>query len=321
MGIRRENHMFEDLNKELSEVKEKIRENQRLSLRLKELKKELENERKKQIDLKHVLDKEYKDVKKLESLSIGGLIYTLIGQKEEKIEKEKEEYILAKVRYDEESTVVSSLEIDIKQIEDRLKSFEGLEERYDSIIKKKEENILINQPENRIKLKKIEEKILDCKADIKELKEAIYAGYSLLEVIRKLVNSLESAANWGTLDMIGGGMLSTAIKHSHIDEAKSHSYEVKEYMKRFQRELKDVDRELNLDVSIGSFATFADYFFDGFFVDWYVQSSIREALNNAVSLTRSVESIVNRLGEEKVNSEEKITQLKIEYKRIIENAN
>ncbi|QGU93912.1 hypothetical protein GOM49_01115 [Clostridium bovifaecis] len=313
--------MFKDLNKELSEVKEKVREKQRLSLRLKELKRELEDERKKQIDLKHILDKEHKDVKKLESLSIGGLIYTLIGQKEEKIEKEKEEYILAKVRYDEESAVVSSLEIDIKQIEDRLKPFERLEEEYEDIIKKKEENVLINHPEDRIKLKKIEEKILDYKADSKELKEAIAAGNSLLEIVRKLVNSLESAANWGTLDMIGGGILSTAIKHSHIDEAKGCSYEVKEYMRRFQRELKDIDRELNLDVSIGSFTTFADYFFDGFFVDWYVQSSIRDALNNAVNLIEGIKGIVNKLEEERMNSEEEIAQLEIEYRKVIEESN
>ena len=31
------------------------------------------------------------------------------------------------------------------------------------------------------------------------------------------------------------------------------------------------------NIQIGEFATFADYFFDGIFSDWYVQSSIKTA--------------------------------------------
>lgn len=242
--------MLNELNKELTKVKEKMREKERLTLRHRDLKKELENEKKKLEELRKILNKEHRDVEKLESLSIGGLIYALLGKKEEKLEKEKEEYILAKIKYDEKNASVSYLEMDVKKIKDRLKSFVDLEEQYENIIKKKEENIFINDIEIRMRLEGIEKKILDSKADIKELSEAISAGHNLLDVIRTLVDALNSASSWGTFDMLGGGILSTAIKHNHIDEAKNYSYEVKEYMRRFQRELKDVNRELNLDVKI-----------------------------------------------------------------------
>mgnify|MGYP001559106142 CR=1 FL=1 len=35
---------------------------------------------------------------------------------------------------------------------------------------------------------------------------------------------------------------------------------------------------MNIDINIGSFETFADYFFDGLISDWVVQSGIHELL-------------------------------------------
>lgn len=310
--------MFEDINKQLGELKEKIKEKERLRLRLKELKEQFEYKEKKVQELRNILNKEYKDVKRLENLSVGGLIYTLLGRKEEKLEKEKEEYVLAKVKYDEATADLRALEADIKSAEYRLKDLTGIEEEYDSLIKKKEEIILASHPENRIKLKELEEEIWRCQNNIKELKEATLAGDNLLDALNKVIDSLKSAANWGTFDMLGGGMLSTAIKHNHIDKAKENSYEVKDRIRKFQRELKDIDREFNLDINIGSFASFADFFFDGFFVDWYVQSSIKDALNNAENLKLNVYNVLNRIYVEKQESEEKLNRLKEEYKSIIE---
>lgn len=310
--------MFEDINKQLGELKEKIKEKERLRLRLKELKEQFEYKEKKVQELRNILNKEYKDVKKLENLSVGGLIYTLLGRKEEKLEKEKEEYILAKAKYDEATADLNSLEADIKSAEYKLKGLTGIEEEYDSLIKEKEEIILASHPKNRMRLKELEEEIWRCQDSIKELKEADSAGYNLLDALNKVIDSLKSAADWGTFDILGGGMLSTAIKHNHIDKAKECSYEVKDRIRKFQRELKDVDREFNLDINIGSFASFADFFFDGFFIDWYVQSSIKDALNNAEKLKRNVYIILNRIYVEKKESEEKLNRLREHYKSIVE---
>ena len=48
-------------------------------------------------------------------------------------------------------------------------------------------------------------------------------------------------------------------------------------LKRFQRELKDVNIPLDLRMEVGSFLSFADFFFDGFVADYLVQSKISEA--------------------------------------------
>lgn len=58
-------------------------------------------------------------------------------------------------------------------------------------------------------------------------------------------------------------MLATAAKHSHIDDTKEYAYNAKIPLIRFQNELSDVDLTMDIDINIGSFETFANYFFDG----------------------------------------------------------
>jgi hypothetical protein len=64
--------------------------------------------------------------------------------------------------------------------------------------------------------------------------------------------------NWGTWDVIGGGLISTAVKHSRIDRARASAHQVQQLLRRFQRELGDVGATSDITIDIGSFATFAD---------------------------------------------------------------
>ena len=47
-------------------------------------------------------------------------------------------------------------------------------------------------------------------------------------------------------------------------------------LKKFQTELRDIPDYERLNVDINSFLSFADFFFDGFFVDYMVQGSKSE---------------------------------------------
>ena len=73
-----------------------------------------------------------------------------------------------------------------------------------------------------------------------ELNEAIEAGEMALKGLRFAIQELRKAKNWGIYDMVGGGLLATAVKHSKIDEAKSIIQDVQVWLKKFKRELSDV---------------------------------------------------------------------------------
>ena len=89
----------------------------------------------------------------------------------------------------------------------------------------------------------------------KEKREAIEAGQRALSSLRTAKENLNSAKNWGLVDM---------------EQAK---YD----LRSFSRELNDVNVACNLNINTGDFLSFADYFFDGFVVDWMVQDRINNA--------------------------------------------
>ena len=136
----------------------------------------------------------------------------------------------------------------------------------------------------------------------KEKREAIEAGYRALNSLNAAKENLNSAKNWGLVDMFGGGFFSTMLKHSKMDQAKQNMDQAKQNMdqakydlRNFSRELNDVNMACNLNIDTGDFLSFADYFFDGFVVDWVVQDRINNAKRQVEEAIRRTESIVNQL--------------------------
>ena len=131
--------------------------------------------------------------------------------------------------------------------------------------------------------------------DKKELREAIQAGENALENIEKARDKLGSAKNWGIFDMLGGGMISTFVKHSKMDDASSYMEEAKRSIATFERELKDISLSADLSIELGSFMRFADIFMDNVFVDVMVQSRINEAITGLDQASDRIRSILAKL--------------------------
>ena len=129
----------------------------------------------------------------------------------------------------------------------------------------------------------------------KEKREAIEAGRRALNSLRTAKENLNSAKNWGLVDMFGGGFFTTLLKHSKMDQAKRNMEQAKYDLRSFSRELNDVNMACNLNINTGDFLSFADYFFDGFVVDWVVQDRINNAKRQVEEAIRRTESIVNQL--------------------------
>lgn len=129
----------------------------------------------------------------------------------------------------------------------------------------------------------------------REMKEALDAGERALSSLRNAQEKLNSAGNWGLFDMFGGGLFSTIMKRLKMDDAQQLMEAAKSDLKRFQRELKDVNIPLDLRMEVGSFLSFADFFFDGFVADYLVQSKISEAKEQVSDAIIRVEQILNEL--------------------------
>ena len=129
----------------------------------------------------------------------------------------------------------------------------------------------------------------------KEKQEAIDAGNKALKSLRKAQENLDSAKGWGIFDMLGGGFLSTMVKHSKVDQAKENMEQAKYDLRSFSKELNDVNIACNLNIETGDFLSFADWFFDGLIVDWMMQDRINQASQQVEEAIRRVEEILRQL--------------------------
>ena len=129
----------------------------------------------------------------------------------------------------------------------------------------------------------------------KEMREAIQAGENALYSLQAAREELQKAGNWGIVDLLGGGLITSLIKHSKMDNA-SHLMENAKYdLKRFQKELRDVTVNTNLSIDCSDFLTFADFFWDGIITDWLVQSKINDAKSQVDEAIAQVEQILRGL--------------------------
>jgi hypothetical protein len=111
----------------------------------------------------------------------------------------------------------------------------------------------------------------------REIDEAIEAGERALSSLNLAQQQLNSAKNWGIVDLFGGGLLTDLVKHSKMDNAAKYVEQAKYELRAFQKELMDVNMDLDLRLDTGDFLTFADFFFDGLVADYLVQSRINDA--------------------------------------------
>ena len=73
-----------------------------------------------------------------------------------------------------------------------------------------------------------------------EISEPISAGDAALSSLQNAREKLDSAKNWGIWDMVGGGFVSSLIKHSRMDDAQEYMEEARQNLRRFEKELQDV---------------------------------------------------------------------------------
>lgn len=129
-----------------------------------------------------------------------------------------------------------------------------------------------------------------------EIREAIDAADAALKHLGNAADMLDDAGRWGIVDMLGGGLITTLLKHRKISDAQDEIDEAKRALRIFVKELDDVDEATGLNVELGSGLQFADIFFDGVLADWIAQNKIDRAKQQVADAMRQVYAVRSQLG-------------------------
>ena len=131
--------------------------------------------------------------------------------------------------------------------------------------------------------------------DLREVNEAIDAADDALYHLGRARKCLNSAGNWGLVDIFGGDLISGLMKHGKMNKAEQEIEEARLSLQRFSKELRDVNGYSS--IHINDFLTFADFIFDGIVADIFVQSKISEAKRQCDKAMRQVTDIKRELQE------------------------
>ena len=259
--------MLKDLNEKIKECRENMALKETLEKRNLSLENELDNKEKELLELEKSLNKELNDVQKLKSLSFSNLISNILRNKDEKLEKEEREYLEAKLKYDNFKFKVEKLRYDVEENNNRLGQLINIEGKYKDLISEKRELVKKFNLNIRDEIIEIEKEINDLLSNKTEISEALREANNCLMISEETLKSLRSAKNWGIYDIVGGGMISSAIKHNRIDDAKTYMERLSYSVDRLNKELGDVDTSIfNEGLNISGFSYTFDIFFDMFLI-------------------------------------------------------
>ena len=135
------------------------------------------------------------------------------------------------------------------------------------------------------------------KIDKTEFLEAITAGETALEALERTRASLDEASNWGLFDLAGGGMMTSMVKHSYVDNAASQARLAQRALNCFREELAEAGERLHLSIKIDFVSSSVDGFFGNIIVDWIMQSRIENAWQQCVDFARRTQEAVENCKE------------------------
>lgn len=311
---------MERYNEQLRILQEQIIRKKKLQSVLESLhnqKKTLEEEESR---LSTIRRSEETDVERLEGKSLAALFYGVVGKKDEKLTKEREEAYIAAVKHDTVKTQLESIDNDIRKAELEYGRVNNSDRKYDQLLREKMEEVKRVDPIHGAEIFKLEEQISYIDNQIKEINEAISAGNSALSQVRSIESELDSAEGWGTWDLLGGGLISDLAKHSHLDDAQSKVEYLQVLLQRFKTELADITIHSDIQIQIDGFLRFADYFFDGLFADWAVLNRISQSKEQVLTTKSQIQSVLRKLDLMKSTAQGKKKNLKARIDELVINA-
>ena len=273
--------------------------------------------------MERTLTKEQRDVEALEAEGLTSMFRKFLGDREEKLEKEREEYVRASLRFNELFKSVELIRFELDLLAKKESNLEAVEGKVKALMQQREAELLQMNGQAALKLKGILTQHDALQRYHVEVEEAFQAGQQALEYVRSAEHSLQQALMMGQRDMWGGKRYGSGhAKHNYIDHARQMAYQSRHALIRFGNEIKDVFKDHTLDVNmhIEEFGRFTDVFFDNIITDYLVQQKISKSLANVTGTRKQLDLLMQLLEEERSVIREKEQQLEMERENVLKTA-
>ncbi len=283
-------------------------------------------------------EQEYRDVEKLEKISVTSLVARVKGTKDQQLEKEKVEYLTvlnkeeaAQRECQQLQSVITQTQSQVHELGDLIDTKNKLERELETLINQVCEGVpdpIEDTIEQR--LTTLDRQI----GPITNNRSQIFRAKNHLEHaisdLNRALESLRSASGFSTWDLLGGGLIADSIKHSRMSDARNHVHTAHSNIQRAIQEYPEIRNSLS-SAYVEDVSFFWDGFMDNIFSDIAARDkihrsreSVRQALHDASNANRWLEDKMRNLNHQfnVLNKKIEVTRKELleERKRMINEA-
>lgn len=261
----------------------------------------LRNVRKESRDLQEAMDiyarqaaEEQGDVEALTGRTLKGFFARLQKNTwQDTLTREQAEAAAALAKYEDARTRLQVLAAEETMILREMRECRKAEQEYRRLLEERRQEIRSqNGPaaEEMLRLETEGEGIRNRK---REVDEVVAAGERVKALAAQIDRELSQAESLGQWDAWGnGGLVTDMVKYDHMDKAERMSQSLQSLIGDFRTELEDITLCADIAVEIDGLTRFADFFWDGIFVDLAVLDRIRGARWKVQELEKELEPMM-----------------------------
>lgn len=272
--------------------------------------------------LHDVLQKEYKDVLRMEQQSLQGLFKRMLGSFEEQYELEKQEYLHAALRYNECKKTLELLEFERDVLLEKVAKEPKALEKLSSMVSQRKTYFAEKYPDLKARLNSLSEQTDTQIA----LKSKLHATIIIALNAKKVLNRM-----YDLLGYINGGsdVWGFYPSYQEIQEEKKRINEAHDLSYKVKQLLQDLEDKMNLIYEsqalpnshrFDEFRHFNNFYHENLLSDWIMQKRMLSARSTLTGTISMVERIIATLRMQVKKAERLLQYLKTQEEAAIASA-
>lgn len=264
------------------------------------------------------VQKEHRDVLRLEKSSIVSLFKNILGNEEKQLEKERQEYLQAVLKYNSIFNEIEVMKYEQELLEKKSMDDSEIRQKLDYYLKLKEQSILDQNLEHASQIIEINKKIDQLQAFKRELKEAKVVTLVVQKVIVRALTKLQKIREFRFSKKSGVSRKMPFVKKSFIDSTFKDASEINFYLRRLDKELKEVYSQYTF-FSVYKYQNFIESFHDNLISDWVLQNKLKNAIICLQSADEQIKEVFTRLNKDLSKTNDSLNKLVAEKMELIRN--
>jgi hypothetical protein len=279
----------------------------------------------------HVLDREADglrraaraeaaDVDRLEDLTLARVWSTLRGAHRDELARERAEADAARLRLDEATARLDALRSERERVKARIARLADAPRAHADALAALDARIQRSDDPRSRRLLELAEDRGRLVAERRELGEALQAGRAALTWLATTAEALDEAHGLSTYDTyVGGGMISSAVKHSWLDDAAAAAAQADRHLAVLRTELAHVPPvpAMSSGIAVDGLTRFADVWLDNILTDLAVRDAIRQSEQKIAYGRRKVADVVTTLTARDALAREHLDRVETERRALL----